>query len=441
MNNRILRPLLICLIAATALALLWHRYGMDTTLAISARSPYEMHAVDDRSSGGNSVATLKREDDKLVLDCEIKPGYEWPYCEVGITLAQAPSGVDLSGYDTMRLWVSHEGTQPGQQVRVFVQNFNPAYSRVDTEGSSKVEEIFYDPARSATPLDVQLSRFTVASWWSNEHPIGIEHAGTEFDNVTAVQVSTGGNVTNGRHRITVERIEFRGKLVSAAAFRLTIITVWLLAVFGALGTDAVLARRALRASRRKQLSLQRVNEALRLQSENYERLARRDPLTGLLNRRGLGDELLHAAKRGDTELFPLSLVFIDIDHFKRVNDQHGHGIGDQVLKEIADIVRGDIQRRDLLARWGGEEFLLICPLTEPHEARRVAERLRQRIASRQWPNGVRITSSFGVAEAQAGEDLGESIKRADDAMYRAKQGGRDRVELLLVESVKEVAAA
>jgi diguanylate cyclase (GGDEF)-like protein len=430
MNTKTLHRLLAGFAVVTVLVLVWHRYGMESVLAVDAGSPYVVRTIDDRSSGGNSHATFKRENGTLVMDCHIQTGYEWPYCELAIELAKAPQGVDLSRYDTVKLWIRYDGPEPRQQVRFFVLNFNPAYSKLTEAESSKVEEIFYDPSANH-PLEVKLSQFTVASWWSNEHAIPIEHAGIEFENVTAVQVATGGQVMTGPHRIVVERIEFRGKLISAASLRLLIIAVWLLAAFTYLIDYAANTRRQLLASRSTQLSLQRINEALRIETQNYQWLARRDPLTGILNRQGLGDELVRATQRGDDKLFPLSLVFMDIDHFKRINDEHGHAVGDQVIRDIAQMVKGDIQRRDPFARWGGEEFLLICPLTAPHEARRLAERLRQRIAARQWPQGMRVTSSFGVAESVAGEDLVDSIKRADEAMYRAKQNGRDRVELQL----------
>ncbi|MFL6661201.1 MAG: GGDEF domain-containing protein [Rhizobacter sp.] len=416
------------LAVSTVAALLWNRYGMEKVLVIGADTPFHVHAVDDRSSGGNSVGRVSRRDGKLVLDCDIRAGYEWPYCELGVDLERTPHGIDLTRYDTVRLWIGYAGPEPEQQVRFFIMNFNPAYSKLDVAESSKVHEIFYDPSRH-DPLEVRLSQFTVASWWSNEHSIPIEHAGLEMNNVTAVQVATGGKVVPGAHRITVERIEFHGKWVAAGTFRLAIIGIWLMAALVVLVTDGVLTRRALLASRRGHLSLQRIHDALRLQSESFERLARRDPLTGLLNRRGLGDELLRLAKRRDGALFPLSLVFMDIDHFKQINDRHGHALGDRVLREFAQVVRADIQRQDLYARWGGEEFVLVCPLTEPHEARRIAERLRQRVAAREWADGIYVTCSFGVAESAAGEDLADAVARADAAMYRAKQLGRNRVEL------------
>ena len=429
MNNRTLNRLLLALIGLTAAALLWNRYGMDSVLGIDADSPYEVKRIDDHDSKGRSVAVLTRENGKLVLDCMINPGYEWPYCEMAIQLAKPPSGVDLTRYETVRLWVRSEGPEPQQQVRIFIRDFNPAFSKVGDADSLKVQEIIYNPDPDGKPIDVRLAQFTVASWWTNERMVPVEFAGTEFDNVSVIEVSTGGNVVPGRHRISVERIEFRGKLVSAGTLRLVIIAVWVLAVIGHLLLDGVLARRQLRLSSLHQSSLKRINDGLRMRTDIYSKLARQDLLTGVLNRKGLGDELLRVARGGDDRLFPLSLVFIDIDHFKQINDEHGHSVGDQVLEDMAQTIKAHIQRDDLLARWGGEEFLLICPLTHSHEAALIAERLRLVIATKEWPAGVRVTSSFGVAESVLGEDLSESIRRADEAMYRAKQNGRDRVEV------------
>ncbi len=441
MNNRTLKRLLAGLIAATVLVLAWNRCAMDSVLEISGDSPYPVKSIDDHESGGHSDARVAREHGKLVLDCSIKTGYEYPYCEASILLQSAPNGIDLSGYDSMRLWIRAEGAEPHQQVRIFVRNFNPGYSKVGDDMSMKVSELVYEPAAYAQPLEVRLSQLTVASWWTTEHPTPVQYAGAEFDNVVQLEVSTGGNVTPGRHRITVERIEFRGKWIRTATLLWGVIGVWLLSVFGYLVTDRAMTRRQLKVSKRSQWSLQRVNNALRVQSQAYAQLAGQDPLTGILNRNGLAQALSRVAQEGEQQLFPLSLIFIDIDHFKRINDQHGHNVGDQVIRELADLTRAHIQRRDLFARWGGEEFVLICPATHSHEAQRIAERLRRVIANRDWPGGIRVTGSFGVAEAVAGEDLGETIRRADTAMYRAKKLGRDRVEVELAALEREDEAA
>ena len=149
--------------------------------------------------------------------------------------------------------------------------------------------------------------------------------------------------------------------------------------------------------------------------------ARRDPLTGILNRQGLGDELTRAAKQGDDKFFPLSVVFMDIDHFKRINDEHGHGVGDQVIKDIANVVKGDIQRSDLFARWGGEEFLLICPGTQPHEAQAIAER------------------TTTAAEAAAADIRAQAKAEADRIRERGREDAKQLHDQALAQLRSELA--
>lgn len=429
MKTQYLNRLLIGLVLATVLALLWNRYGMNSALRIDARSPFIINAVDDRSSGGKSQSTLKREKGKLILECNIDVSYQWPYCEIAVTLKDPPAGMDLSRYDSVRLAIRYQGPEQRQQVRFFVRNYNKAYSVVGDTTSMKVQEIDYDPSQYPIPLEVDLSRFTVASWWTNSHKVPIEHAGTDFSNVPVVEVSTGGELEPGFHRITVDYLEFRGKLVSPAKFRLAIIAIWVFAIVLYFITDAMLTHRELSMSNRQQASLKRINEALRVQTQIYARLARHDSLTGVLNPKGLGDELFELAKKPDNEVFPMSLVFVDIDHFKKINEQHSHSTGDLVLKNLANFLKDSIQESNVLARWGGGQFLLVCPRTGTTESGTLAEHLRKVIATRIWPNGVRLTCSFGISELSAGEDLGEGIKRATEALHAAKENGRDRVEV------------
>jgi len=136
-------------------------------------------------------------------------------------------------------------------------------------------------------------------------------------------------------------------------------------------------------------------------------------------------------------MFPLSVIFTDIDHFKSINDSLGHDAGDEVLKQFAQCLKTHIQREDLLARWGGEEFVLLMPLTTAEEAFEVAERLRKLLAEQSWPSGLKVSASFGVAQAPGHSDgeagVEAAMRAADQAMYRAKREGRDRVVLSGVE--------
>lgn len=157
-------------------------------------------------------------------------------------------------------------------------------------------------------------------------------------------------------------------------------------------------------------------------------LATVDPLTKAFNRRKLteilGDETMRARRYGT----PLSVVLFDIDHFKRVNDTYGHDAGDVVLTEMARLVMGLVRECDRLARWGGEEFLVVAPGVGVEGAAELAERLRAAVAGKAFPGVTGVTSSFGAAQYRPGEPVETLVKRADAALYRAKEGGRNRVE-------------
>jgi diguanylate cyclase (GGDEF)-like protein len=435
MHARVLRRLLIVLLALTGVALLWNQFGMTTTMVIDAHSKFLASAVDDRANpGGRSVATLGKSGDTLGMDCDLRAGYEWAFCELQIQFAPAPHGLDLSRYDAMRLWITASGPEAQQRVRIYVRNFDPAYSKVGVAESEKVNQLIYQPSDYPQGYEVPLARFQVAQWWVDEHPMTLDLEAPDFRNATRLAFSTGPKVEPGPHSIRIQRIELTGKLIPVSTFRLGIIAVWMLSVFGYLVVDSLLKRNALRLSAASQHSLQRLNESLRIETRSLAEIARTDPLTGALNRKGLADELMRIVRLREGQVFPLTLVFIDIDHFKRINDSRGHDAGDQVIRGLAQLVRAAVQRDDLFARWGGEEFLLVFRDTPGVKGRAIAERLRERIAAATWPDDLHVTCSFGVAEWHRGEDLNEGIKRADEAMYRAKKQGRDRVEIELGES-------
>ncbi len=164
--------------------------------------------------------------------------------------------------------------------------------------------------------------------------------------------------------------------------------------------------------------------------ESAERLARIDPLTGLLNRRAFDEQargLLSTAGRGGR---PLSVLMLDIDRFKAINDSHGHDGGDLVLVAVAERLRQNCRAGDLLARWGGEEFLLMLPETGREQAAALAERIRAEMAERPMrykQKEIAVTLSLGVAELRPELGLNTLIQAADAALYEAKNSGRNRV--------------
>lgn len=167
--------------------------------------------------------------------------------------------------------------------------------------------------------------------------------------------------------------------------------------------------------------------------EDAQRLARTDALTGLLNRRAFLDALERERSRAERHGGAMSLVLLDVDHFKRINDQHGHAAGDLVLRGIAEALLRVARGSDYVARWGGEEFVLALPQTGGAGALVAAERLRvgvQRALHKVQPGtDLRVTASVGVASGESPWGLTPLIASADEAMYLAKQRGRNRVEV------------
>jgi diguanylate cyclase (GGDEF)-like protein len=154
-----------------------------------------------------------------------------------------------------------------------------------------------------------------------------------------------------------------------------------------------------------------------------------DPLTGLHNRLKLGPSLVGEIERVGRYNTSLSLVLFDIDHFKKINDTYGHVVGDQVLVQLSRFVPTLIRSMDLLARWGGEEFLILLPGSDGPMAFQIAEKLREAIGTLVFEEVGSITCSFGVTQYAAGESAAQFIARADGALYRAKADGRNRTKL------------
>lgn len=150
--------------------------------------------------------------------------------------------------------------------------------------------------------------------------------------------------------------------------------------------------------------------------------AERDALTGAINRRGLDELLADLFRSGSTGLCALML---DLDHFKRINDELGHHAGDAVLAEFARVIRENLRRDDRFARYGGEEFVVLLQ-ADLASARNVAEKLREAIESHEFPDKVRLTASIGLAVGQPDETGAQLVRRADAALYRAKREGRNR---------------
>lgn len=183
---------------------------------------------------------------------------------------------------------------------------------------------------------------------------------------------------------------------------------------------------ALDRARARAAELEEVNH-------RYQEMATTDPLTGLRNRRSFQDRLREECARSDRTYQPLALIMLDLDHFKDVNDAHGHPVGDQVLAHVARLLSGSVRSCDVVCRVGGEEFAVLCPGSRGEEAHRVAERVRRALEETPlWLHDgqeVLVTGSLGIAVREPDGGTEDLVRQADMALYRAKAAGRNRVEV------------
>ncbi len=177
-----------------------------------------------------------------------------------------------------------------------------------------------------------------------------------------------------------------------------------------------------------------------LKIEKLKQDATIDSLTGCYNRREMAAQLHRNIANASRHGLPLSLVMFDLDHFKNVNDTHGHLCGDAVLKSVSQLVQKHMRKGDILARYGGEEFVCILPGTKKAMAVELAERLRKDIEQSRLAfhtHSIEITASFGVTQYEPGQGMSEFIDEADSLLYKAKQSGRNRVMPVLLKMLQQ----
>lgn len=177
--------------------------------------------------------------------------------------------------------------------------------------------------------------------------------------------------------------------------------------------------------------LSQINDLLEKKSKKYEQMASTDQLTGLYNRYKFTEVFITEYQTMIQRDNDLTLIITDIDHFKKINDTYGHNIGDKVLVNVANILINHLRNVDVICRWGGEEFAILLPTASIENAEILAENIRLEIENHIMDGHFNITASFGITKVNSGDKLEAVIKRADDALYEAKNSGRNNVKIKL----------
>lgn len=418
---------LLALVVITVLAVVLRPWILASSHIIDSREDHTKRIYDDVLNGGLSeVHWIDKDKDQW--QCIIKEGFNHPYCGHELYLNSSfVDGVDLSTYKSMRLWLRYDG--PAKTIRIFLRNYNPAYSHDDVLKSTKYNALEFEKELldNSGYLELSFSNFSVADWWLQEHEIPLRHSYSDFKNIVIIEIQTGSGQDFGVHEFTLDRIEFKRQLISTESWYLAIITAWVIFILGFLIFRVVSLKKELNDRHFKESELTQLNTLLDKQAKNMEVKAKRDPLTGAFNREGVEESLVDALNEWHISAKRLSIILLDLDHFKRVNDAQGHAAGDNVLVELSSLVTRNVRAADWFARWGGEEFLLVCCNSELSETVALAEKLRRLIERHNFSVSTPITASFGVAAIEVNESLESLFKRADEALYKAKRTSRNRV--------------
>ncbi len=418
--NAKFEAVLLGLLLLTAGAVIWQKPILERTVRFTpdtiATKSHKLFS--DRDAGGGTQ-TMSR--GPMSWDCELRSGNAYPYCgyELFLDRNRGPHGIDLSNMRAFAITLMYSG--PSTSFRVHLKNFDAHYSTKADDESPKYMRVEAD----TTPGKVQrrefvLSDFGVADWWLRKRKLPPEFGRPQFDDVTSMIVETGSEAPLGHHSFEIRDITIRKAILSDAQYYSLLLGSWIVMIVLYLGYRVGNLRRALKE--------RTLLEAIALREA--QEAACRDPLTGLLNRRGL-KERFDALTRDRRDAVAMAVIVIDIDHFKALNDAHGHDLGDRVLSAFAEVISRNVRLADIAARWGGEEFVVVCADVDRKGAMRIAEKLRACIEGFDFGEGGPVTASFGVHwTAAADDDVAAMVSLADKALYVAKAAGRNCCRLL-----------
>ncbi|RZL37604.1 MAG: GGDEF domain-containing protein [Rubrivivax sp.] len=398
---------------------------LELTVPGTANGPF-LNRPYDAPQDDPSVGWL--DESKISLRCNYSTPYSYMGCGVTFVLSgnDPTRGRDLSRFDTIELDLSYKGNSPF--VRVAVRDFDRRFSKVEDANSSRFHSANLRPRDLGKPVELDLSELTVPEWWIHQYDLPREFNRPGMENATAVSIDLPFLKPGEEHQMELRSLTLKGQWVSRDRVYLGILCAWLLGASLMVLRGWADLRRSHNRQQREIDALTVRTRQLRIEQEKLRRLATIDELTGVLNRRGMEQSLddFEEAAQG------MTLVMLDVDHFKHVNDRHGHDCGDEVLRRVAAVVAANLRASDVFGRWGGEEFLIACQGTRLRDATRLAEKLRERVQQSDIVvagNRIPVTASFGVALAPPGGSAADALKRADAALYRAKEAGRNLVEM------------
>ena len=435
--NKQLNILILVLFFITLVGVIGQEHILRSTFTITPQSNFIVNTYADSGDGGTSTIAHESHDDHYQWQCILASTISYPYCGFEIILGNEwPKGMDFTQYTNIKLWMKYAGD--AESIRLSLKNFDERYSDItatDDFSSSKFNELEIRIEHLFDGVEIDMRTFMVPTWWKMDNKVSLTDSAPEFNNVVNIDFQTGSDLTGGTHNFKLERLDFVGQWMSTENWYFSFMFLWFI-----VGTICIVSgyfdlNTKITLGKKREQELLDINLFLDSRTQELTKQTERDKLTGAFNRQGVEDAISLALTEWQEEEKPLSIIMLDIDHFKDVNDQYGHAIGDDVLTSLTKLVQDNIRSTDRFARWGGEEFVLVCRNTSIISASDLAENLRERISSENIVENIGITASFGVANIENCGSITALFKQADDALYRAKNSGRNKIEVEVAQTV------
>lgn len=422
-QSGIYKLFLYCLLTVAAMYIYELLPAKKMLVVPSANIPHYIYA--DLNSAGEPMVSWT-DFEGLAWECNIEDDGKPHTCGFNIFLGggQGTEGIDLTSYKTINVDVNYSGSD--QRLRFYLRNYEPGFSDINDMQTAKFNNVNVPVKYIKNDLVLSLSEFSVAEWWVTQYAAPRENSLPDFRHVIAFGIDLSYASLPGKHNFKLNRLEFVGEWVSRADWYLGILVFWLSAIMIAGAVSLARLTKKVRLEEQRLERLANQNSLLAQETDKYKKLSMIDPLTGLLNRQGLSEYIEQYFPVDKEKL--VSMVVIDIDHFKKINDSLGHEGGDLVLKQVSQLIQSNTRQSDQVARWGGEEFVLVLPDTRLDDAVLIAEEMRALVATYnfdQFPE-LRVTISLGVGASDGKIPFHQLFRRVDMALYEAKAQGRNR---------------
>lgn len=356
----------------------------------------------DQINDGKSKTTLSSEDSSLSFSCEIILSDIFAFCGIRIPLTNGDNhAINLSNYSLLEIELEYI-SEHQDSLLIYLNNEEQL---LDGEKLERANMWAVSPHTGKNQFVLEPNRFFIPSWWVYLNaPKGVSTE-PNIQNVSSLTITTGDNIQARQSEVIIHAINLKGKWIKPETLYIGLLAIWMVLI----GARSFVYINNMRNERKK-----------------LEALATKDNLTGALNREGASIYFDQVLKLNAVQHRNYSLLILDIDHFKQINDTLGHHQGDLVLKKFVTTCQNNTRKHDLVARWGGEEFVIVLADVDLNNACRFAEKLRKLLAEELVTEEGVITCSIGVAQFEK-ESIKQWLNRADKALYRAKESGRNKV--------------